>query len=198
MLRSQIDFLIYAVHALAWASFGVTRLLVSRGQPAPAPAATSPLKTAPYSRALVAFHMFGFFVLYFGLGDAVIGQRVPDRFPHQRLAGALVIAVGAALASWALVYFRSWRIRAQLEPGHELATDGPFRLIRNPIYAALDLFALGTALWVPTCTELAALILIAAGGDLRARGEEKILTEAFGEGYRRYAKGTSRFIPGIY
>ncbi len=49
---------------------------------------------------------------------------------------------------WALDYFRSWRFRAKLDEGHQLATGGPFRLLRHPIYMGLNLLALGSAFWV--------------------------------------------------
>ena len=48
--------------------------------------------------------------------------------------------------------FRSWRFRATLDKGHQLATGGPFSLLRHPIYMGLNLLALGRAIWVPTLT----------------------------------------------
>ena len=41
--------------------------------------------------------MIGFFVLYFGLGDAVLGRRVPHLIPFQRIAETLIIFAGADL-----------------------------------------------------------------------------------------------------
>lgn len=194
------DFLIYFVHALAWGAFGLARLaLRGRTESDRGPAVKAgEARTAPHSRALVGFHMAGFGVMYFGLGDAVIGRKVPELFALQRPLGALVILTGSALMCWAIGYFRSWRFEAKLEAGHELATGGPFRLMRHPIYAGIDLLALGTALWVPTGFELAAVALLALGGDLRARAEEKLLRQAFGEPYRALMARTKRFVPGIY
>jgi len=143
-------------------------------------------------------HFLSFGLLYFGLAQAVIPNRVPEWFPGQRIVGAFLIASGTALAIWALVYFRSWRIRAKLDQGHQLATGGPFRLIRHPIYMAMNLFALGTAVWVPTAFEWVAFALMVLGSDLRARAEEKLLETSFGEPYRSYRARTRRFIPGIY
>jgi protein-S-isoprenylcysteine O-methyltransferase Ste14 len=81
------------------------------------------------------------------------------------MVGSTVIASGAALVAWALVYFRSWRVRAKLEAGHQLATGGPFRTLRHPIYMGLNLLALGTALWVPTTLVWVACGLMAVGSD---------------------------------
>ena len=59
----------------------------------------------------------------------------------------VAIALGAALMSWSLAFFRSWRFRAKVEAGNQLATGGPFRLLRHPIYMGLNLLVLGSATW---------------------------------------------------
>lgn len=143
-------------------------------------------------------HMLAFLVMYAGIGNAVIPDRVPELFPGQRWVGGLVILVGAAFASWALLHFKSWRYRAALAEGHELATGGPFGIVRHPIYLALDLLALGSALWAPTPIIWTGAALMALGSDLRARAEERLLIEGFGDRYREYMARTSRFLPGIY
>jgi protein-S-isoprenylcysteine O-methyltransferase Ste14 len=196
----RLDLGLYLVHALYWSAFGLTRAVV-RDRPA-ATAAAQPVsgrsETAPFSRALMALHMLAFGVLYFGVAEAVLPNAVPNRFPGQRLVGALVIAGGAALMCWSLVYFRSWRFRAKVEAGHELATGGPFRFTRHPIYMGLNLFALGTSLWVPTPIVAAGLLLMLLGSDLRARAEERLLEQIFGDAYRSYRRRVRRFIPGLY
>jgi protein-S-isoprenylcysteine O-methyltransferase Ste14 len=199
----SVDFGIFIVHWAFWGVFGITRIILrmrDRNQSSPDdPAPVAQEETsAPFSRALLAFHGLAFGVMYFGICNAVIPGRVPTWFPGQRLAATLVIAGGAALMASALVYFRSWRFRATLEKGHQLATGGPFRIVRHPIYMGLNLLALGTALWVPTAIVWAAAVLMAVGSDLRARAEETLLEQAFGPTYREYRARTSRFVPGIY
>ena len=199
----KLDFAIYTVHWGFWGAFGLTRVILrSRDRNDSRPVDTAPIsqkeKTAPFSRALLAVHALAFGVMYFGIGYAVIPGRVPIWFPGQRVAGSIVIMGGAALMVWALVYFRSWRFRATLDKGHELATGGPFRILRHPIYMGLNLLALGTALWVPTAIVWAAFVLMAIGSDLRARAEETLLRQAFDPSYREYCVRTRRFVPGIY
>jgi protein-S-isoprenylcysteine O-methyltransferase Ste14 len=198
-----MDFAIYGVHVAFWSAFAITRVVLSarddRAAAAPPSAPiTARARTAPLSRAVLAVHMLAFGVMYFGIGQAVIPHLVPDWFAGQRLVGALVIVCGAALMSWSLVYFSSWRFRAKLDEGHQLATGGPFSLLRHPIYVGLNLLALGTALWVPTPIVWAALALMVIGGDLRARAEERLLEQSFGDAYRAYTSRTKRFVPGIY
>ena len=103
-----------------------------------------------------------------------------------------------SLVAWALVSFRSWRFRAAVDQDHHLATAGPFRIIRHPIYLGLNLLALGTAFWMPTPIVWAGFVLMTIGSDLRARAEENLLALTFGAAYRDYCARTNRFVPGIY
>jgi protein-S-isoprenylcysteine O-methyltransferase Ste14 len=136
--------------------------------------------------------------MYFGIGNTVIPARVPAWFAGQRIAGTLVIALGGVMICWALLFFKSWRIRAALTADHQLATGGPFRFVRHPIYLGLDLLALGSAVWVPTPALWLSVILMVLGSDLRGRAEEKLLVTRFGEAYTSYMARTRRFLPGVY
>jgi protein-S-isoprenylcysteine O-methyltransferase Ste14 len=202
MLKAQLDLSIYAVHAVFWVSFGLTRMMLKSKEnrdpvKSETPAAQEE-KTAPFSRALLALHTVAFFVMYFGVAQAVLPAQVPQWFVGQRLVGTLTIAAGASLMCWALVFFRSWRFRAKLDEGHQLATGGPFALMRHPIYMGLNLLALGTAIWVPTWLVWGAFLMMVIGSDLRGRAEEKLLVQAFGDSYRAYSSSTRRFLPGLY
>ena len=197
------DFAIYAVHGVFWWAFGLTRLILRlRDRDHPVGPETAPAaqqeRTAPFSRAVLVFHILAFGVMYVGVAKAVVPGRVPVWFAGQRVVGTLVIFGGAALTCWTLVHFRSWRFRAKLDASHRLATGGPFRILRHPIYMGLNLLAFGTALWVPTAIVWGAFVLMVIGSDLRARAEETLLEQAFGEAYREYRARTRRFIPGIY
>jgi protein-S-isoprenylcysteine O-methyltransferase Ste14 len=198
---SNTDLWLYAVHGAFWATFGLTKALARRPSSA-APDANPPRAgtqaTAAHSRSLVLVHMVAFGLMYFGVGNAVLPNRVPLWFPGQRMLGFLVITVGAAFMCWALLYFRSWRFRAQLDAGHELASGGPFRYVRHPIYLGLNLLALGTAIWVPTTLTWIATLMMVIGSDLRGRAEEGLLRQVFGDTYAAYCARTSRFLPGVY
>ena len=196
---SNWDFLIYVVHGAFWTAFGITQRFVGAGKAAPtaAPTVDAP-STARFSRAVLAIHFVAFCVMYMGIGSAVVPNRVPAWFPGQRVVGTLIIAVGAWLMCWSLVFFRSWRFRAKLDAGHELATGGPYALVRHPIYAGLNLLALGSAVWIPTVFTWIAVVLMVIGSDLRGRAEEAVLSAAFGDQYREYCARTKRFLPGVY
>jgi protein-S-isoprenylcysteine O-methyltransferase Ste14 len=193
------DYLIYAVHVAFWTAFGITQRFVGVGRAAPAGAQTAAAPImARFSRTVLAVHFVAFGVMYLGIGSAVFSDRVSAWIPGQRVVGTLIIAAGSALMCWSLVYFRSWRFRAKLDAGHELATGGPYALVRHPIYAGMNLLALGTAVWIPTLLTCLGMALMILGSDLRGRAEERVLDAAFGERYRQYCARTRRFLPGIY
>ena len=192
------DLALYAVHIAFWGAFGVTRLATRRTPAAGPTVPAAPEQAAPHSRLLLALHMVAFALMYAGIGNAVLPDRVPEWFAGQRLVGTLVIALGALVMCWALVYFQSWRFRAALTSDHQLATGGPFQYVRHPIYLGLDLLALGSALWVPTPILWVSVVLMVLGSDLRGRAEERLLTTRFGAEYTGYLARTRRFIPGAY
>jgi protein-S-isoprenylcysteine O-methyltransferase Ste14 len=200
---SNPELAIYAVHAAFWCTFGLARLAVrlrdrkTSRSPVDVPVSRTPI-TARFSRALVALHGVAFGVMYFGIGNSVLPARVPVLFRGQALVGTAVIAGGAALVATALLAFQSWRFRASLDSSHRLATGGPFRVLRHPIYMGLNLLALGSAIWLPTPIMGLACVLMVVGSDLRARTEEGLLLQAFGADYREYCTRTWRFIPGVY
>lgn len=217
------DFTIYALHLLFWLVFVVGRLASKAARPAavstasstsagkptktaetsgstgPAePSATATDRIAPFSRALVVLHAFAFAVMYLGIGSAVFSGRIATASTAGRWVGGAIIVVGAALAAWALAHFESWRLRAKLDAGHKLATGGPFRLMRHPIYSAFDLLALGSAIWVSGPAMWIAFVLMVVVSDLRGRAEERLLHQAFGSTYDDYCARTRRFVPFLY
>src|SRR5262245_8056283 len=135
---NRLDYAIYGVHTAFWWTFVVTRLILRAREKShqravgTGPTATQEL-TGRFSRTVLAIHALAFFIMYLGIGYAVVSGQVPVWFPWQRAVGTVVIAVGAVLMAWALVHFQSWRLRAKLDSGHQLATGGPFRFLRHPI-----------------------------------------------------------------
>jgi protein-S-isoprenylcysteine O-methyltransferase Ste14 len=92
----------------------------------------------------------------------------------------------------------SWRIGTDPEERTDLVTNGPFALVRNPIYAALVPTLLGLALLVPNVVALfsAALFLVAVEIETRLI-EEPHLLRIHGDAYSRYAARVGRFLPGL-
>ena len=61
-----------------------------------------------------------------------------------------------------------------------------------------EAFGLGTFFLVPNLLLLVQVVVSVVSFDLRARAEERLLTRAFGDQYRRYMARTARVLPGIY
>ena len=113
---------------------------------------------------------------------------------------------GAFLAVVALLWFiwihrslgKNLSVRLKIKESQELVTDGPYRLIRHPMYSAFFLLHLSvfflTANWFIGVTWLAGLTTIIF---LRVKREEAMLLAQFGDKYSDYMEQTGRFIPRV-
>ncbi|HEV7839405.1 MAG TPA: isoprenylcysteine carboxylmethyltransferase family protein [Gemmatimonadaceae bacterium] len=196
------NLILYGIHVAMWSSFCAARLFM-RGRPGLRNAQSGGLQalreyTAAYSRTLLVFHMCGIAMFYVGVAKARLDRPAQPWVSAHRSVGVLIIVLGATLIAWAIASLHSWRFRAKLDEGHQLATTGAFKVLRHPIYAGMNLAALGTLLWVSTPVVWIGVILIVLGSDLRARAEESLLQKAFGSAYTEYSKRTKRFIPCVY
>jgi protein-S-isoprenylcysteine O-methyltransferase Ste14 len=201
----HFDLRIYMAHAAFWLFFAAghfaarhrSRRSLSNSSPTEDPPSPTPLR-APRAKLLIGVHMVAFALLYTGIERAVFRVGMPAVPAALRSVGGFLILLGGALMCWARLAFASWRFRAQIDLGHRLATGGPFRFVRHPIYLGMDLLGIGTCLWIPTPLVWLGAVLMVVVGDLRARAEELLLERAFGDRYIAYRIRTRRFIPGVY
>ncbi len=114
-----------------------------------------------------------------------------------RLVGLAVAVTSAAFAAWAMWSLgRSYGIRVDVFEGHSLKTDGPYALVRHPMYLGIVLFHVGASLALESPLLLVATALfVAPFTALRIGAEEKVLRDAFGERYLRYAERVPALIP---
>lgn len=116
------------------------------------------------------------------------------------ILGFILIAVGYALAAWALVENRNYSsvVRIQEDRGHEVCDSGPYKIVRHPSYTGNMLSPLGIvlaldSLW--TLIPVAVALIIAV---VRTALEDKTLQEEL-PGYMDYTRRVRyRLIPGIY
>jgi protein-S-isoprenylcysteine O-methyltransferase Ste14 len=94
---------------------------------------------------------------------------------------------------------RNWSISLQIRDKHELICEGPYALVRHPMYTSFLLMALGQAFllsnWV---VGLAGLVGFAVLFFLRVGKEERMMSENFGPQYLAYMERTKRIIPYLY
>jgi len=115
------------------------------------------------------------------------------------VVGAGVFAVGVWLL-WRghADLGRSWSPKLEIMEEHSLVTDGVFRHIRHPTYAAHLLWAIAQPLllqnWIAGLAFLASQLPYYR---YRIPREEQIMLEHFGDEYREYMNRTGRLIPRL-
>lgn len=136
-----------------------------------------------------------------------VGLVLALAFPDVRLplpaaatwAGLVLTLLGlAGVVGAQLAMGPSWRVGVDLQERTELVTDGPFALVRNPIFSAMGVTLLGLTLMVPTHVTIATVVLFFLGVQLQVRAmEEPYLRRVHGPDYADYASRTGRFVPRL-
>jgi protein-S-isoprenylcysteine O-methyltransferase Ste14 len=92
----------------------------------------------------------------------------------------------------------SWRIGVDTSETTTLVRTGTFRLVRNPIFAAMVVFTLGETLLAPNPVAIAVFAIFLAAVEVSVRTvEEPYLLDIHGDDYRDYTGSVGRFVPGI-
>lgn len=115
--------------------------------------------------------------------------------------------LGVALFAAALMLFRAthkalgrnWSVTLRVREGHELVTDGVYRLLRHPMYTAFWLWALAQACLLQNWIAGPAGIL--GFGTLyafRIGREEALMRRSFGPAWDAYAARTRRIVPFLH
>src|SRR6267143_4424226 len=173
---------------LSWVIFGLIFLLRKK-----------PPKAAEAKRASVA--KWG--IALQGCGFALVGSvhraywwPLPASTVGE--VALAVVAVVLAFASnwWSLravqTLGKQWTYEARVIEGHELITQGPYGVVRNPIYLGMFGLMVATGLAYSTWWALGGAILVfLLGNRIRIRSEEKLLRERFDD----YARRVPAFFP---
>lgn len=175
-----------------WLSWAAYWWLASRG--AKASVRQEPLRSRLHH---VVPLMLAFWLLW---ADRVPGALLSERAfrwaPWEFWLGAAMTVAGLGFAVWARIHIgRNWSGIVTIKQDHELITDGPYALVRHPIYTGLLLAFIGSALargeWRGG---LAFLVAWAAlWGKLRL--EERWMVERFGSDYVNYQKRVPALLP---
>lgn len=117
---------------------------------------------------------------------------------HWSVLAILPMLAGIALGVAAIGINRpgNFNIRPEPRPGAVLATAGPYRWIRHPMYSAVMLCGSAVVFARPAATTLIAWLVLSAVLVAKALREERGLlrTDA---AYADYAQRTRRFIPWL-
>jgi protein-S-isoprenylcysteine O-methyltransferase Ste14 len=91
---------------------------------------------------------------------------------------------------------RNWTPTLAIRDDHRLVTDGVFKYIRHPMYAAHLLWAVAQVLMLHNWIAGFSLLVVTVPQYLsRVNSEEQMLLEQFGEQYKNYMQKTGRIIP---
>lgn len=116
-----------------------------------------------------------------------------------RWVGVLIALMGFVLLQWAQnTLGKSWSDTPRMMKAQELIADGPYRIIRHPIYTAFILILGSTLLvsanWLIGLSWIGMTVLETIS---RIRFEENLMLEYFGEQYRVYMNKTGRLFPKV-
>jgi len=116
-----------------------------------------------------------------------------------QMLGLILAAVGIAATTAAQVWMgASWRIGVDPDERTGLVTHGLFALVRNPIFTAMLVTALGLTLMVGNVISLTGLGALFAALEVQVRlVEEPYLRTVHGPDYERYSTTAGRFLPGL-
>jgi protein-S-isoprenylcysteine O-methyltransferase Ste14 len=127
-----------------------------------------------------------------------LGWRVTPAAAAAGTIGLGLTIAGILFAIWARFYLGgNWSSVAAIKQDHTLVHNGPYSIVRHPIYAGLLLAMLGTALAAGELGAFLAVILAFAGWQAKARLEESFLLAQFGEAYCNYRAHVKGMIPFV-
>lgn len=92
---------------------------------------------------------------------------------------------------------RQYAARLRIIRNHELIVEGPYRLIRHPMYTILWGFGLSLSLVTSNVLIVFLALIIVLPLYSIAIEEEKMMLERFGGEYREYMERTGRFFPRL-
>lgn len=113
--------------------------------------------------------------------------------------GALIALAGTTLTFLSqLSMGDSWRIGIDPNERTHLVTNGAFRIVRNPIFSAVIVVAVGLAMMVPNPISATGIALVISAIELQVRAvEEPHLRELHGQQYKDYEAQVGRFLPKL-
>jgi len=127
---------------------------------------------------------------------AVADYRLPD-WIRWCGAGLLLVAMWLFWRSHADLG-KNWSVSLEVREGHQLVTNGVYKWIRHPMYAAILLWGVAQGLllenWLAGWSALAPFVVMYV---VRTPREERMMCEYFGDGYRAYMGRTGRIFPRV-
>ncbi len=113
------------------------------------------------------------------------------------ILGTLCALAAASLRTWAAAYLGASIVRDSSLRGDRIVAAGPYRHLRNPLYAGLFIHMLALALLMPPSGAVFTVIAIGLFELRLISIEEAFLTRTVGEPYRTYCAKVPRLFPAL-
>jgi protein-S-isoprenylcysteine O-methyltransferase Ste14 len=129
-----------------------------------------------------------------------ISIQAPWILSALEIAGLILYVMGFFLMSWALIRLgRNYQLGGSApRSGDHMIVDGPYSLVRHPMYTAALSISIGLACliqsWAFFCVFCIYLVLIL----LLIPTEEQVLGKAYGAQYASYQQKTGKLIPFVH
>ena len=112
----------------------------------------------------------------------------------------IIQIIGLTLSIWAIFVMQigNFNVQPEVKVNAKFITKGPYRLIRNPMYAGLLLFFSANIISDFSFFSLAIFAILIVVFLSKITMEESFLNEKFGIMYENYKKKTYSLVPYIY
>jgi len=128
--------------------------------------------------------------------QAGLGFIAPLYHPLGLALGLALVVAGYVATLWTYAIMgSSWRIGIGPEEKSKLVTEGPFSLVRHPIYLFQIVMLTGVFFLLPTPVSLFVLLIHFICVLAKAADEESHLEKIYGQDYRDYVSRTGRLLP---
>ncbi|HEY5535638.1 MAG TPA: isoprenylcysteine carboxylmethyltransferase family protein [Ignavibacteria bacterium] len=115
-----------------------------------------------------------------------------------KLTGIIVVYAGMGICIWSTIYLKGAITDMVLPRFDYLVKNGPYNYCRHPIYLGITIAFIGLALALRSWMGLISVLLVFLPREIhRAKLEEKMLSEKFGDEWLQYKNNTCFLIPGI-
>jgi len=156
--------------------------------------------TKPFDKAFFAVFapLIVLYPVIAGLDAARYGWAVLPQWTVY--LGVVLFVLGSAGSTWTMVANRSAEttVRIQADRGHSVVTDGPYRIVRHPMYLSILIGLPGTALILGSAWALIPMVVIMSLFVWRTAREDRALREEL-PGYGDYAGVTrAKLLPGVW
>jgi len=159
--------------------------------------ATRERESAASRIAILLIEVTGYGLIFSpSAGIGFLGTRFIPRTMVSAIVGVVLTWSGIGLAIWARYHLAEyWSARITIKEDHQLIRTGPYAHLRHPIYSGLVLATIGSTVVIDEWRCVFGVCLVLTGYCLKARKEETMLSQQFGDAFREHQKHTGFLIP---